>query len=186
MNKLEPKQQVALGIIGVLLVLKFIVVPLVDWQAEQVNLISNLQKRAAKSQGVIKNQIVIDAQQQQITQQLEQINRLFVAPQKDTEFKLAMQQQVEQLMAKYQLQINNSNWLVSLKVADNTLMRHQLTLNISGKLLNFQKILVELETSTPIIQVSDFNMRIKGQSEQELGQVDGTIELSFYMQQGEA
>ncbi|URQ89965.1 GspMb/PilO family protein [Pseudoalteromonas sp. SCSIO 43101] len=185
MSQLQPKQQIALVLLAVLLVLKFAVVPLLDWQDEQIGVINNLQKRATKSQTVIDNQATIDSQQQQISKQLESINRLFVEPQKDTEFKLAMQQKVEQLMAKHNLQINNSNWLVSLKVANDSLMRHQLRLNISGKLINFQTVLVQLETNTPLMQVSDFNMRMKGQTAQELGQVDGTIQLSFYMQQGE-
>ena len=179
----QPKQQIALGVLALLIVLKFIVVPLFDWQNEQLANLANLQKRVSKSQNVIANQTQITQSQQRISTQLKAINSLFINYKPEDEFKLAMQQQIEQTVANHQLQINTSNWLPSILVANGQLMRHQLRLSIKGQMLDFTKLITELESATPKAELKTFNINSKGQNDEQLGRVDGTIELAFYMQQ---
>ena len=179
----QPKQQIALGVLALLIVLKFIVVPLFDWQNEQLANLANLQKRVSKSQNVIANQTQITQSQQRISAQLKAINSLFINYKPEDEFKLAMQQQIEKTVANQQLQINTSNWLPSILVANKQLMRHQLRLSIKGKMLDFTKLITELESATPKAELKTFNINSKGQNAEQLGRVDGIIELAFYMQQ---
>ncbi|WP_165724812.1 GspMb/PilO family protein [Pseudoalteromonas sp. SA25] len=179
----QPKQQIALGVLALLIVLKFIVVPLFDWQNEQLANLANLQKRVSKSQNVIANQTQITQSQQRISAQLKAINSLFINYKPEDEFKLAMQQQIEKTVANQQLQINTSNWLPSILVANKQLMRHQLRLSIKGKMLDFTKLITELESVTPKAELKTFNINSKGQNAEQLGRVDGIIELAFYMQQ---
>jgi hypothetical protein len=178
----QPKHQLALGAIAILLLLKFMLVPLFDWQNQQLSNLVNLQKRASKSHSAIINQTQMAVKQQHITAQLTAINELFVEHKNEAEFKLAMQQQIEQTIATHQLQINNSSWLPSIAVANAQLMRHQLRLSIKGQMLNFKSLVTLLESSTPKAELKTFNINLKGQNSERLGQVDGTIELAFYMQ----
>jgi hypothetical protein len=177
----QPKHQLALGALAILILLKFVAVPLFDWQNEQLNNLISLQKRASKSHSVIVNQAQITASQQKITAQLTAINKLFVAYKNEAEFKLVMQQQLEQTIAKNQLQINNSSWLPSIAVANGQLMRHQLRLSIKGNMLDFKNLITLLESATPKTALKTVNINIKGQNSERLGQVEGTIELAFYM-----
>lgn len=180
-NLTQPKHKLAFGLLATLLLLKFLLVPLFDWQNEQLSNITNLQKRASKSQNVITNQSQITQSQQRITAQLNAINSLFIGYKNDAEFKLAMQQQIEQSLANNQLQINNSSWLPSINVANEQLMRHQLRLSIKGTLLNFKNFITLLESTPPQVALKTFNINLKGQNSEQLGQVEGTIELAFYM-----
>lgn len=180
-NLTQAKHKLALGLLATLLLLKLLLLPLFDWQNEQLSNITNLQKRASKSQSVITNQSQISQSQQRITAQLNAINSLFIDYKNDAEFKLAMQQQIEQSLASNQLQINNTSWLPSILVANEQLMRHQLRLNIKGTLLNFKNFITLLESTPPQAELKTFNINIKGQNSEQLGRVDGTIELAFYM-----
>jgi len=180
-NLTQTKHKLALGLLATLLLLKLLLLPLFDWQNEQLSNITNLQKRASKSQSVITNQSQISQSQQRITAQLNAINSLFIDYKNDAEFKLAMQQQIEQSLASNQLQINNTSWLPSILVANEQLMRHQLRLNIKGTLLNFKNFITLLESTPPQAELKTFNINIKGQNSEQLGRVDGTIELAFYM-----
>ncbi|PCC11818.1 hypothetical protein [Pseudoalteromonas sp. JB197] len=180
-NLTQAKHKLALGLLATLLLLKLLLLPLFDWQNEQLSNITNLQKRASKSQSVITNQGQISQSQQRITAQLNAINSLFIDYKNDAEFKLAMQQQIEQSLASNQLQINNTSWLPSILVANEQLMRHQLRLNIKGTLLNFKNFITLLESTPPQAELKTLNINIKGQNSEQLGRVDGTIELAFYM-----
>ena len=179
----QPKQQLALGALVILIALKFLIVPLFDWQNSQLAQLTNLQKRAVKSQNVIVNQSQINQAQQIINAQLEAVNSLFVDYQRESEFKLAMQQQIEQTISNNQLQINTSSWLPSITVANNQLIRHQLRLNLKGKIRDFINLITLLESKTPKAELKSLNINLKGQNNESLGRVEGTIELAFYMHQ---
>lgn len=179
----QPKHQLALGVLVILIALKFLIVPLFDWQNSQLAQLANLQKRAVKSQNVIINQSQINQAQQTINAQLKAVNSLFVNYQREGEFKLAMQQQLEQTIAKNQLQINTSSWLPSIAVANNQLIRHQLRLNLKGKMRDFISLIILLESQTPKAELKSVNINLKGQNNKSLGRVEGIIELAFYMHQ---
>lgn len=178
----QPKHQLALGLLGVLLALKFAVMPLIEWQNEQLSTIANLQKRVGKSQSVIANQAQINQAQQQIGAQLDAVNSLFFKHQAQSEFKLTKQQRIEQTVAHNQLQITSSNWLPSILVANGQLMRHSLRLSIKGSMLDYTNLITELESTTPKGELRTFNINVKGQRSKKLGRVEGSIELAFYMQ----
>ncbi|TMP66225.1 hypothetical protein CWB76_18550 [Pseudoalteromonas sp. S1609] len=179
----QPKHQLALGALVILIALKFLIVPLFDWQNSQLAQLANLQKRAVKSQNVIINQSQINQAQQTINAQLKAVNSLFVDYQRESEFKLAMQQQIEQIIANNQLQINTSSWLPSITVANNQLIRHQLRLNLKGKMRDFINLIILLESKTPKVELKSLNINLKGQNNESLGRVEGTVELAFYMHQ---
>lgn len=179
----QPKHQLALGALVILIALKFLIVPLFDWQNSQLAQLANLQKRAVKSQNVIVNQIQINQAQQTINAQLEAVNSLFVDYQRESEFKLAMQQQIEQTIANNQLQINTSSWLPSITVANNQLIRHQLRLNLKGKMRDFINLITLLESKTPKAELKSLNINLKGQKSDGLGNMSGSLELAFYMLQ---
>lgn len=179
----QPKHQLALGALVILIALKFLIVPLFDWQNSQLAQLANLQKRAVKSQNVIVNQSQINQAQQTINAQLKAVNSLFVDYQRESEFKLAMQQQIEQTIANNQLQINTSSWLPSITVANNQLIRHQLRLNLKGKMRDFINLITLLESKTPKAELKSLNINLKGQNNESLGRVEGTVELAFYMHQ---
>lgn len=179
----QPKHQLALGVLVILIALKFLIVPLFDWQNSQLAQLANLQKRAVKSQNVIINQSQINQAQQTINAQLKAVNSLFVDYQRESEFKLAMQQQIEQTIANNQLQINTSSWLPSITVANNQLIRHQLRLNLKGKMRDFISLIILLESQTPKAELKSVNINLKGQNNKSLGRVEGIIELAFYMHQ---
>jgi hypothetical protein len=177
----RPKHQLAFSVIAILILLKFVIVPIFTWQNQQLSHLANLQKRASKSHSVITNQALIKASQQQVTAQLSSINELFITYQNEAEFKLTMQQKIEQKVEKYQLQITNSSWLPSIVVANELLIRHQLRLTIKGEMLNFISLVTLLESSTPKSELKSLNVNLKGQSRSNLGVIEGTLELAFYM-----
>lgn len=179
----QPKHQLALGALVILIALKFLIVPLFDWQNSQLAQLANLQKRAVKSQNVIVNQSQINQAQQTINAQLKAVNSLFVDYQRESEFKLAMQQQIEQTIANNQLQINTSSWLPSITVANNQLIRHQLRLNLKGKMRDFINLITLLESKTPKAELKSLNINLKGQKSDGLGNMSGSLELAFYMHQ---
>ena len=177
------KNQTLLLIVAVLLLLKILVEPLINWQNQQIAVNANLAKKATKSEAVLAQQQQLEALKSQVTAHLQQLTPLYYPYQSDTQFKLTQQQRVEEYLNKHQIKVSNIGWQALLKLDQQQLIRHQMLLSLQGKTTDLIALMQELETLTPRINIVEFNVSLKGQDAESLGRVDGNARLVFYMQQ---
>ena len=177
------KNQTLLVIVAVLLLLKLVIEPVINWQNQQIASNANLLKKVTKSEAVLSQQQQLNIVKSQVAVHLQQLTPLYYPYQSDTQFKLVQQQRVEGYLSKHQIKVSNIGWQALLKLDEQQLIRHQMLLTLQGKSSDLVALMQELETLSPRINIAEFNVSLKGQDAEQLGRVDGTARLVFYMLQ---
>lgn len=166
-------------LVGVLVLIKFVWVPLWEtkqdnWQQQQKTQ-SNLNKTRAllalKDEMQVKHEIMVTRLQQAETRFAQTANL--------TSYKLTAQSGLESLFERYDIELSNSSWRDGLKNDDiQTLL---LDIRFSGTLKQYLHLLQELQHNVEFLNVSlDSNqLSIRGQTSDKLGSVNGRVSLKL-------
>ena len=184
MNELK-KHRFLLALITLLLVIKFIIVPLMEWQDSMVIDLKAKEKKLAKIEKVLSEQSVVTADREKLELMLDNTEKLFFATQAESVFKLNQQQAFEKLLTKHQITTVNFSWEAKTELTPLKLIRYQIKTRLDGQFENLVSLYVDLENSKPWLQINDFNLSTSGNVDNSLGFVrSGNLTLSLYMQQG--
>ncbi len=96
--------------LGCLLALKFLVVPLFEWQQSQLSLIESKITQKAKIDQLIKSQSSLEKQNAEIGQSIVEIQDLFFVD--DDKLKLKVQTELEAMFEAGELRLDGFVWLV--------------------------------------------------------------------------
>ncbi|MDT0602811.1 GspMb/PilO family protein [Thalassotalea castellviae] len=155
----ELKQHTGLLILlALLFALKFIVVPIFDWQDNQLLNIVNQEKKLAKVSHVLAKEGLFDDKNKVLAEKLQSAERLVFAYQPEAEFKLNRQQQIEQLLDKHNISSLNIGWQTATPLSEFNMIKYQLQVSFNGSFINIVKMFTELESSEPWLQIDDFNI----------------------------
>jgi len=185
MNELK-KHALLLSIVALLILVKFAVMPIMQWQDNAVVELRNLQKKLGKVSQVLGSEDKTGEVNQQVAEQLAAAQQLFFAHQSQSAFELAQQQYFEALTEKHNLRSRNFGWQNVSQRDDLALTRFQAAIRIDGKLKDIIALFVELETQTKRIEIVGFNISPKSQSEKSLGRVrSARITIALYVNQAQ-
>ena len=172
------------GLLVLLLVLKFLLVPLIQWQNETLWSIKQNHKRLSRADTATVN---ISANQRQLGTlklQLEQIQSVFYPPQKEASFKLEQQQLLESVLAEHNFKVSNIGWTYSAQVLGQPLIKHQLSVSFDGQTFDLPNLYLALDNNSQWIDVLGFSFNLIGQNENSLGKFRGSLDLVFYQHAG--
>jgi len=168
------------GLLLLLLAVKFVFVPIVDWQNEQLLNIKLQTKRISRAELALAN---VDNNAQLLSQlqsQSQVLHKLFYPFSEEANFKLQQQQWLEGLIAKHQFKINNVGWVFSAKVLGQPLIKHQLSVSFEGSTFALPSLQAEIEESPQWVDISSFTFNLRGQRNFNLGSLSGNLDLVFY------
>ena len=176
---------VLLSLLALLLVLKLVVVPVLDWQEAQLTEIRQLERKQSRVDNLF-DRLDEDSQlSRQLDTYLEKAETLFFPMQSASAFKLRQQKWVEQLVGKHQLQLKNIGWEKSVVIDSVQLERFQLKLTYSGKSENVLALHKDLESQPHWMVLDQINYNFKGQNQERLGQITARVTLHFFVNQQE-
>jgi hypothetical protein len=173
------KYQKHLLLLGLLMVAKFIWVPLWESKQEHWQLLSQGQHNLAKMKALITISQPMSQRQDEINQQLQQSELLMPSTTDLTTYKLTAQAAIENLFSRYQLSLDRTAWRNGVNERDIHVLL--LDLRFNGKLKHYLRLLEELDTSKDFINliiVRD-ELNIRSQSQTSLGTVDGQVTLQL-------
>jgi len=174
------KHALLLSLMAILIIAKFIVVPIFDWQNNELQNIKLLAKKQQKITQVLNGQD--NTANSNAT--LKSINKLgdsiFFTYQTESAFKLKQQKMFESLLAKHYVQSERIGWQVTTELPNLSATQYQLQLSVKGQTHNVVSLLAELENHNKLIEIKDFNVNFKGQNEIALGQIFGDLTLRLY------
>ena len=173
----------ALLLISALIVVKFIVMPTVEWQDD--TLVSNalLEKRLNKSAFAIDKKTQMQQMLAQSTNQLKKIQQLTFDHQATNRFQLNQQKYFEALFEEFQIEITQLVWQAAIPRNQWLLTQYEVKLRIKGALVNLQKLQAALESQPQWFASNSFNYRLEKLRKNNLGKVTGRMSITMYMQQ---
>ena len=178
----ELKQHALLLLmLAILVSVKFIIVPVIDWQNTLVADIQLLEKRSQKVTRIIAEKGKTIKLNQLLNKEVERGNELFFPYQTQSKFKLSQQKLIESLLDEYQLKSQNIGWQTPSELTSLQVIKHPLQLRFSGKTLDVIKFIAAIEKLEKNIEIIDFNLSLKRQNEDSLGQCNGRVTLNFYV-----
>jgi len=168
------------ALLVLLIALKFLFVPLVQWQNDTLWSISQNDKRLSRAMGAITH---IDSNRVQLgalQQQLGQLQTFFYPSQDEASFKLEQQQWLEALIAEHNFTVSNIGWTYSAQVLGQPLIKHQLSVSFDGDTFDLPRLYLALDSNSQWIDVMSFSFNLIGQNEKSLGRFRGSVDLVFY------
>lgn len=174
------KHKMALSLIALLVSIKFILIPILEWQDEQLVEISLLEKQTSRIDKVLDNKQQIEDYSARLKNTLASSEQLFLLASDSSAFELAQQQWLESKLKQYDLDANNIGWTPPYQDADSKLQGHNVQLNIDGKTTNIIAFIQDLQSQLHYIEIQAFNISLKRQSNLRLGTGRTRLNLVFY------
>ena len=175
------KHRLALGFIALLIVIKWLIVPIYEWQ--QTTLASNnaLVQRLAKSAYALENQGQTAATLATQTTLLEQAENALFTYQAVNSFQLAQQKTIEQFFVNYQMEISRLAWQIPVPLTTVALTEYEMKVRFTGKVTALAKLLSALNSQDKWLSFDDFQFRFDKRRDKRLGEFDGRMSIKMYM-----
>jgi len=179
----ELKQHaLLLMFIALLLVVKFIIIPVFDWQNDVLAKITLLEKKQHKIDKVLLHKDDNTQLNNQLTSVLKQVDGMFFPFQTEANFKLNQQKMLESLLTKHNLTTQNIGWKTSSSFAELDLVRYPIDIRFTGKTTDVIEFIAALEANKQRVEIKTFNLSFKGQREKSLGRINGNITLYLFLE----
>lgn len=164
----------------ILLSLKFIIVPVFQWQETLIWDVFQSNKRLVKSQNAIEKIGENQTQKKLLESSDLSLASLFYPQQNEPDFKLAQQQWLEKLVSQHNLKLTNIGWLNSATLLDKPVTKHSLSLNVEGETFALPSFHLALMNNSQWLDITSFSLNLTGQNVNSLGRFKGTMEIVFY------
>lgn len=171
------KNRMLILLLLVLLVIKFIWVPLWDEKQQAWQRIVALEKSAAKSQSLIEQESKIQERSGIIESMLDSIELFIPTTQNMSGLKLQQQQKVEALISSHSLTITQISWNDGL--LEQGIQPIYLDIRLSGEVNKLIEFMISLEQSTDfnVYGLESLRMNFNGQSDDKMGNFRGSLML---------
>jgi len=179
MNEIK-KHAVLLIILSILLIAKFIYIPIINWQNALHSEIQQQEKKLVKIDKVLRQKGKINQANFQLEKLLTIKTSVFFPSEEETKFQLKQQKMLESLFKKSKLKLTKFAWRRTQALASLSASHYKLQVNFSGKMSQLVQLMSAIESFTPYIEVSDFTFNIKRQKGPLLGMVTGNLILHLY------
>lgn len=180
MNELK-KHALPLGLIAVLMFFKIVIIPIVDWQDEQLMKLGLLEKKANKIQQLLLNNNETVIRSSDLQQRLSELSLKFYNNQETEVFKLQQQKLIESELKKYHIAVKNIGWNKYSEVENTPLFEYQIEYNVIGKTENVINYLLSLSSSKRHIDIKSLRLSFLKSSKGKLGEVTARIKQNYYM-----
>jgi Tfp pilus assembly protein PilO len=172
-----------LSLVVLLVIAKFIIIPIFTWQNELIADIGLLTNKQQKINEVLTNKSRNQQLGEQLLSTLKPVEALFFPYQTESSFKLSQQKMLEALLAKYSLKIDNVGWQVTTYFDALAIVRYPIQIRFTGNTANTIQFIAAIEANSRHIEISELNLTLKGQRGEGLGRINGNVTLHLFMEQ---
>jgi hypothetical protein len=175
------KYHQALFLIAVLVLIRFVFVPVFEWQDQKMVELGLLEKKTARVTRLLNTTEQIIADAENLDSALEEVSSLFYDNYSNDGFKLEQQQMVEARLAARGLSPNSIGWRVEADMEGAPLRKYQLQYSLAGDAKEVVQYLIDLETAQPLIEITSLNFRLLRPVQGTLGRVNMSVNVTYYM-----
>jgi len=170
-------KRIMLPILAVLLIVRFILVPIFTWQQEQIEQIDAKSQRLNKSSNVIARIPLIKESLGQLKLKNNQLQKIYYNHASLNGLKLQLQQQIETLFTQHNIKVKNFTWVAEIS---GDLIQERARISYEGTTKDFARLQLAIARLPKLLNVVQWTMNIRGMKELSLGKVVGRIVLTAY------
>lgn len=142
-------KQLLLAIVAILALLRFVVVPLQQHQQDLYQQLDALTKRLQRSEALVQQQEQFQSSYTAAQQQLEELLLPFPVVAGSSQYRLALQQQLQQLASANNAAVTFFDWVSDTPLPVFDLQRGRVTLRIKGTAANVMQLHSQIEQKFP-------------------------------------
>ncbi|WP_286265493.1 hypothetical protein [Thalassotalea atypica] len=139
-----------------LIVANYIVVPLSDWQTEQQQTYTLLDKKSDKISSLLNNQQEFGNQLALVNEEVKQIASFNYTQQDEAKFKLTAQSNIEKILSESGCSVDRIGFKGNT-IVDERLSKWRIELRFKGDAVCLTKTTRAIETAKPLFNIEDFN-----------------------------
>ena len=175
MNSLMSQRNLLITL-AVLLSIRFVVVPILNWQSDMV--VQNIAKHTQlqKIISVVENKQNLSDRLAVVVDRKLQRQRLFFSS--GDNIKLNLQKEVESYFGRHNVKLSGFNWLIDDGEVPRVL---RASLSFSAPTPDGIKALLQLSLADEFIRQVEWRFRFVGSGDEDLGSMGGDIVLEFYV-----
>jgi len=173
----------ALSFIALLILVKFVVVPVYQWQQETISSNDSLELRLTKSSYALNNKDEMKAALAKTSEKLSKIKSVLFNYQTKSKFQLAQQKKLELLFERHNIDISKVTWQLAVPLPTWQIIRYEVRFDIQGQVADLQKLQVTLDSQSKWYNNDNFNFRLDTRRDNNLGKASGRLSLKLYMQE---
>ncbi|WP_076411001.1 hypothetical protein [Shewanella sp. UCD-KL12] len=166
-----------LSLLAVLFVLRFVVVPIFDWQNATIEETNSLQNKLDKSAAYIDDLPKLRAFGDELTAALAARHQASETYNDIGRYQIAKQRQFEQMFTANNIEIRSSNWLDPIATAKGVTL--QLRLQFSGQVNQFIQLHTQIAALGDSVHVTNLSLTMSGQTPESLGTFSGNAIIRF-------
>lgn len=164
-------------VLGVMLVARFILIPIIEWQDDMIAENESLSKRLTKIDNVLFNEEVIALNLSKVKNTNSALQQNYFIASDVEAFKLKQQQVLEQKFENHKLKIKGINWIANIP---GDVSEHRLKITFQGKTKHLAQMQMELVQQSPYIDVTEWVIRLKQNNQTSMGLANGYVMLTFF------
>jgi len=176
MDKLTSRSSLIFVLVA-LVVLRFAILPLVDWQQSRLSDIRSKQVQLGKTIDLVNSQSGYQQLALQLKAEKNKLAPLFYMDNGDA--KLEIQKDIEQVFSANNLPIERFNWVLDDR-SDSGLRKLRVLVGFNGQLEAVIKVLLDISRHSKIARQVEWRQNLSKERETDFGQSRGHVTLEFY------
>lgn len=174
-----------LVLMGLLVGIKLIILPILNWQNAQVETLQANERRIQKAQAIIDEQAAMESALAASKSILASIEKQFPQYPNSEIFRLEVQKNFETLVSDHGLELRQVFWRDNEDVlVSGNLYRAKLSLRLGGELNHFLQFQLALEQKQLSNQMKGLALQMRGISNESAGNVKGLVTFDVYYYRG--
>jgi len=171
----QDKRKLMLVVLAVLLITRFILVPIFDWQQEQIDQIKEKEQRLVKTNNIITRLPQVELALAQLKESNQKQQARYFNQALSNTFKLQLQQKTEKLFSEHDLKVTNFNWVAEIP---GQIMQARAKISFEGATKDFAKLQLEIAQLPKLLNIAQWTLHIKRMNDHSLGNIKGSIILT--------
>ncbi|WP_286271768.1 hypothetical protein [Thalassotalea hakodatensis] len=176
MSTLRNRKNLLL-VVALLAAIRFIVVPVFDWQQENIDDITAKATRLNKAENVIARKETLAVSLTDVEKINERTKTLYHSFSSTNEMKLSLQQQVEKKFSQHKVKIKNFTWPNEL---EGDIKELRAKIFFEGDTNDIALLHMDLSDQATFFNIVEWTIYIRRMKENSLGEASGSLVFSAY------
>lgn len=185
---MDPKtKRILLSVIAILVLLKFVIQPLWNWQTDLQQKTATIKRQAVRTNEVLKQQDSLSTELERAQASLESLDNVFPRPPSVDALKLRVQQQISKIATQNDIEVDLVSWGTQLPSNVDSVVKQQLRIELAGATKALTLFHTELLSSFANFQQIDAELSFRGSLlKSKVGQLTMNIEVYHWLPIAEA
>jgi hypothetical protein len=145
-------------LLAVLAVLRFVLVPVLDYQAETKVQLELVTQQLDKAEQLMHSKEQLQQAKVASEEQLGRLSQVFLKDDNAAQFRLNQQQFIQQQVQQFQTEVSFFDWLGQTQLSRGQIEVHQARVTLEGNFTDLMQAYTDVVAVMPIVRVTEFEL----------------------------